>query len=130
MPNAVARIIVCEDNQTIQRLIQASMRGSGHDVAIAGDGAEGLKLLSDGGADLVVTDLSMPQMDGFELLARLRADPELAVIPVIVLTASADEARVGDVLARGAADYITKPFPPRELLARIEEVLARQNSLR
>lgn len=126
----MARIVFCEDNPTIQRLIQASMRGSEHDVVIAGDGAEGLKLLSEAGADVIVTDLSMPHMDGLELLERLRADPELAAIPVIVLTASADEARAGDVLARGAAAYITKPFPPRQLLARIEEVLGRQNSLR
>jgi CheY-like chemotaxis protein len=130
MPNIVARIVFCEDNQTIQRLIQASMRGSEHDVVIAGDGAEGLKRLREGGADVVVTDLSMPHMDGLELLARLQADPELAGIPVIVLTASAEEARGGDLLARGAAAYITKPFPPRQLLAQIEEVLGRQNSLR
>lgn len=128
MPKAVARIVFCEDNQTIQRLIQASMRGSGHEILIAGDGAEGLRLLSESGADLVVTDLSMPEMDGLELLERLQADPALAAIPVIVLTASTDQARAGDILARGAADYITKPFAPRQLLALIEEALDGQNS--
>ena len=127
MPKAVARIVFCEDNPTIQRLIQASMRGSGHDIVIAGDGAEGLRLLSETGADLVVTDLSMPQMDGLELLARLQADPALAAIPVIVLTASTDQARVSDILERGATDYITKPFPPRQLLARIEEALPQRS---
>lgn len=120
----MARIVFCDDNPTIQRLIQASMRGTGHESVICGDGADGLREVSSGGADLVVTDLSMPGMDGLELLARLKADPALAKIPVLVLTASAEDARVEDLMARGATAYVTKPFPPRELVARISEMLA------
>ncbi len=66
----------------------------------------------------------MPGMDGLELLARLKSDPALARIPVLVLTASAEDARVEELMARGATAYVIKPFPPRELVARISDMLA------
>src|SRR5947209_7744364 len=85
---AVARILFCEDNPTIRRLLEVALRGTPYDVQIAPDGAAGLALAERWRPDLIVTDISMPDMDGFALVAAVRAHPALASVPVLVMSAT------------------------------------------
>jgi CheY-like chemotaxis protein len=92
---------------------------------IAGNGAEGLAMLRSQGADLVVSDLAMPQLDGMGLLKALKADARLARIPVVLISASTERARLEQAMELGAADYILKPFSPADLRSRLEALLRR-----
>src|SRR5438128_2828661 len=96
------------------------------DVTVAADGERGLGLLRRGRFDVVLLDVMLPGTDGFEVCRRLRATPELAALPVIMLTARGDDVDKIVGLELGADDYLAKPFNPRELLARIHAVLRRR----
>jgi DNA-binding response OmpR family regulator len=111
------RVLVVDDSGPIRELIVVNLELEGFDVRSAVDGIEGLEVLSDWRPDVVTLDVVMPRLDGFDTLARLRADPATADIPVVLVTGraqAADRAR-GDEL--GADDYLTKPFEPAELVA-------------
>ncbi len=95
----------------------------GFDVVIASSGAEGLQAISAGQIDLVILDLIMPGVTGFEVLAKIRTDPENADTPVIILTAKGQDADREAAFAGGANDFLTKPFSPKKLVARIREIL-------
>src|SRR5256885_3607282 len=99
------------------------------DVTVAGDGERGLSALRKGRFDVVLLDVMLPGADGFEVCRRLRAAPELAALPVIMLTARGDDVDKIVGLELGADDYLAKPFNPRELLARIHAVLRRGRAL-
>jgi DNA-binding response OmpR family regulator len=112
-------VVVIDDDADLRRLIKLTMEfTAGWQVHLAANGAEGLALARQVRPDVVVVDLMMPELDGFEVCRRLRADPATAAIPTILLTArkKIDEARVADV---GAAGVLFKPFEPGELAARI-----------
>src|SRR5438477_1228831 len=96
------------------------------DVTVAADGERGLGLLRRGRFDVVLLDVMLPGTDGFEVCRRLRATPELAALPVIMLTARGDDVDKIVGLELGADDYLPKPFNPRELLARVHAVLRRR----
>jgi DNA-binding response OmpR family regulator len=121
----MAKIVVCEDSPAIQKLVQMTLRMSGHDVFVADDGLEGLELIDRERPDVVLTDIAMPGLNGLELILALRARPDLAQIPVLLITASAQRADLAEALQRGVAGYITKPFRTADLRARVDEVLAR-----
>lgn len=121
----MAHLLFCEDEPSIQRLIQASLRSSGHEVSVAGDGAEGLRLARAKRPALMVTDLSMPGMGGLEFLDAVRADSELARIPVVVMTASMERGKTQELQDRGATAVIHKPFSPAALRGTIDGLLAR-----
>ena len=99
---------------------------SGYAVATATDGAEAVRLAGELSPALAVLDVMMPSVDGLEATRRLRGDPATARIPVILLTAKAQDADVQEGFLAGADDYIRKPFSPRELSARVQAVLGRQ----
>ena len=119
-----ARILVVDDNadmrEYIQRLLAPQWR-----VETAADGARGLEAAIATRPDAILTDVMMPGLDGFELLERIRAHPELRHTPVILVTARAGEQSAIDGLMAGADDYIAKPFSPRELVARVGAALGR-----
>lgn len=117
----MTRILVVEDSPTQAAHVCQTLEAEGIEVAWAADAAAALQAMPGGRFDLVLTDVTMPGvLDGVGLLRALRADPATATLPVVVLSARAEEeARVGG-LAAGADDYVVKPFAPRELLARIE----------
>jgi two-component system KDP operon response regulator KdpE len=115
-----ARILVIDDEPQIRRFLDISLRAQGHAVRLAGTGREGLALLATQGADLVVLDLGLPDMDGHEVLRELRA---WSGVPVLVLSVRADEAGKVAALDAGANDYVTKPFGTPELMARIRALL-------
>lgn len=113
-----ARILLVDDNVDLRRYI-AHLLGGHYDLATAADGREALERLETESFDLVLTDVMMPQMDGAELLAAMRADPLLAATPVIMLSARAGEESSVEMLRGGAVDYLVKPFSAAQLLTRV-----------
>jgi DNA-binding response OmpR family regulator len=122
------RILVIEDDPDIALSLRLKLeRDGGFEVQTAHDGAEGLRLALDRPPDLVLLDVNLPGMDGFEVCRRLREEPATAATPVIMLTARIGESDRVAGLDLGADDYITKPFSPKEALARIRAVLRRSD---
>jgi two-component system KDP operon response regulator KdpE len=116
------RILVIDDEPALVRLVRATLQADGYTVVTASRGEEALSLLEEERPDLVILDLIMPGMNGFETLRRIR---ERSRLPVIVLTARATDADTLKGLQGGADDYVTKPFNPDELAARVKAVLRR-----
>ncbi len=122
-------IAVIEDQPDIVDLLELILKRKNFKVLRAYDGAEGLRIVRQHKPDVILLDLMMPTLDGWEFHKALRSDPEIATIPVIYVTARASqEERLRALEEEGAAAYIVKPFSPRELLETIEEVLARSVS--
>jgi DNA-binding response OmpR family regulator len=119
----VSRILVIEDDPAISRGLADNLRFESHDVLTAADGDEGYRLLRDRQPDLVVLDLMLPGLSGFELCRKARADG--STVPILMLTARSDEADRVLGLDLGADDYVTKPFSIREVLARVRALLRR-----
>ncbi len=114
-----ARIVVADDNADMRQYV-ARLLGARWDVEVVGDGHAALASVRARGADLVLTDVMMPHLGGFELLSALRADPSTRDVPVILLSARAGEESRVEGLRAGADDYVIKPFSARELVARVE----------
>jgi len=123
-PADVSSLLVIEDDPTVADVVTRYLEREGFDVAWCADGAEGLEHARRTLPDLVVLDLMLPTLDGFEVCRRLRAE---LPIPVIMLTARGDEVDRVLGLELGADDYVAKPFSPRELTARVKAVLRRAN---
>ena len=121
----MARILVAEDEQQIGDMVAFKLANSGHDVTRVADGEAALAAAARERPDVVILDVMMPLLDGFAVLARLKADPELRAIPVIMLTARGQERDILTGLQGGAADYVVKPFSLKELLARVDVALRR-----
>ncbi|MCC6832632.1 MAG: response regulator transcription factor [Thermoleophilia bacterium] len=115
-------ILVVDDERAIRRLLRMYLSDAGFTVTEAADGNEALDQVRRGGIDLVLLDLMIPEVDGFEVTRRLR---EIASIPVIMVTARSEEAHRVTGLELGADDYVTKPFSPIEVVARVKAVLRR-----
>ena len=121
----VKRILVIEDDPDIVELLRYNLERESFEVTSALTGAEGLAQLRRQRPDLLILDLMLPEISGFELCRQLRADAGFRDLPVIMLTARSEEADVIAGIELGADDYITKPFSPRELVARVGAVLRR-----
>ena len=121
-----ASILVVEDETAIQELIALNLSQAGHDAVLAGDAHEALERVRDSLPDLMLVDWMLPGISGVDLVRRLRAHERTRNVPIIMLTARADEADKLLGLESGADDYITKPFSIRELNARIKAVLRRR----
>jgi DNA-binding response OmpR family regulator len=119
------KILVIEDEKDIQELLQLYLKRDGYDVHIAKDGETGLRKASQERYDLILLDLMLPQMDGLDICRNLRSRPQTTDIPIIMITAKAEESDRIVGLEIGADDYITKPFSPREVLARIKAIFRR-----
>ena len=119
------KVLVVDDEQLIQQLISFKLRSIGYDVVLASNGEEAISLAHAQLPDLIVMDVLMPVMSGFETLAQLKNDPGTSAIPVIMLTGQSVEGAVVEGLELGADDYIVKPFSPSELVARVKSVLLR-----
>jgi len=122
---AAVRMLVVDDDPVILKLLRISFEMEGFEVLSAADGQEGLQRARSEHPDVVLSDVMMPRVDGLQLLAELKADPATARLPVVLLSAKAQNAEVRQGLAMGADDYVTKPFDPLELLDRVNAVLAK-----
>ncbi len=121
------RILVIEDEPHIVNVLQGYLQQAGFEVSSAATGPEGLARARQGRPDLVILDLMLPEMDGLDVARALRqaADPDLAHVPILMLTARVEESDKLIGLELGADDYVTKPFSPREVVARVRALLRR-----
>jgi two-component system alkaline phosphatase synthesis response regulator PhoP len=119
------RILVVDDDTEIVRLVRAYLERDGYQVLVAYDGEKALQILRHERPDLVVLDLMLPDRDGWEVTRVVRGDPALASTPIIMVTARIEDQDKIVGLELGADDYVTKPFNPREVVARVRAVLRR-----
>ncbi len=119
------RILVVDDDKQIVRLIRSYLEQAGFQVIVAHDGATALHAMRRERPDLVVLDLMLPDRDGWDVTRTVRSDPALAATPIIMLTARVEDTDRIIGLEIGADDYVTKPFNPRELVARVRAILRR-----
>ena len=117
------RILVVDDEPHIRRVLSVVLESRGYQVTMASDGLQGLDELGAESVDLVILDLMMPGANGLEILSKIRTDPQRSETPVIILTAKGQDTDREAALAGGANDFLTKPFSPKKLLARIDEIL-------
>lgn len=123
----MALIVVMEDDAGTRTLVASVLKKDGHEVLQAEDGAQGLSLVETRKPDLVISDVQMPQLNGFQMLAALRQNPEIAATPVILLTSLQERAHMRIGMTTGADDYITKPFRPGELREAASAQLNKRN---
>lgn len=116
-------ILIADDEPNIARLVQMNLERHGYTVIAAADGREALKQVEASRPDLIVLDVMMPYMDGFEVLQRLKSDPATRDIPVIMMTVRARDADTFEATERGATAYLWKPVNPADLLDAVERVL-------
>ncbi len=121
----VKRILIIEDDRDIVELVRYNLTSEGFEVNAAGDGILGLAQLRKVPPDLLLLDLMLPKMTGLEICKEIRRDPALNRLPILMVTARGEEADRVVGLEMGADDYVTKPFSPRELVARVKALLRR-----
>ena len=124
-PASSKKILIVEDERDILHLVKLYLEKEGFRVSTAVTGPDGLKAARTDRPDLLVLDLMLPDMDGLEVCKRLRTEPQTATLPIIMLTAKAEESDTIIGLELGADDYVTKPFSPKALVARVKALLRR-----
>ncbi len=117
------RILVVDDNEANLDIAKTRLESQGYEVMTAIDGEDALAKARESQPDLLLLDIMMPKLDGIEVTRRLKADASLPFIPIILVTAKADAKDVVAGLDAGGDDYLTKPFSPRQLLAKVREFL-------
>jgi DNA-binding response OmpR family regulator len=116
-------ILICDDDPLLVDLLEYRLASRGYAVAVAEDGGKALRRLQEMKPDAILLDAMMPVIDGYEVLRKIRENPETAQIPVIMLTARKQEQDIVMALELGANDYLVKPFIPEELVARLSRLL-------
>jgi DNA-binding response OmpR family regulator len=119
-----ATILVVDDDPVILQLLEVAFEMDGFAVLTAADGEEGVRRARDDRPDAIVSDVMMPKLSGLDLVKALKADPDTASIPIVLLTAKAQQADVAAGLEIGADEYVTKPFEPLDLVERVNRLLA------
>jgi len=118
--HAVPRVLVTDDDDTIRAVVKLMLEREGYEVIEATNGREALQMMEQAPApDIIILDLMLPYVDGLQVIKKIRSHPEWKRVPVIMLSANASENEVVNLLKAGANDYVTKPFNPRELVARV-----------
>ncbi len=118
------KILIADDRPEVVELVTATLEGEGYQIICAFDGREALEKIGREKPDLVLLDIVMPKMNGFEVLAKAKNDPQTKDIPIIMITAKGQKLDEDEGRRLGADDYIIKPFSPSHLLRKIEEILA------
>lgn len=121
----MVKVLVVDDDPVILELLRINFEMEGFEVVSACDGRAGLERAVADAPDLVISDIMMPNVDGLQMLRQIRAEPAIAGLPVVLLSAKAQQTEVQAGLDLGADDYITKPFDPLELLDRVNALLAK-----
>jgi two-component system alkaline phosphatase synthesis response regulator PhoP len=120
------KILVIEDDPATSRLVDYSLRHEGYQVITASNGLEGVRKALSESPDLVILDVMLPGMDGFEICHRLRSEPTTAHLPILMFSAKAQEIDKETGIKVGADDYLTKPAAPAEIVSRVEKLLAKK----
>jgi DNA-binding response OmpR family regulator len=120
-----ATILVADDEQDIRELVAYRLSRSGYRIIEARDGEEAFQLAADQPLDMAVLDVMMPRLNGFDLTKRFRDTPATERLPILLMSASVQEADISRGFAAGADGYLTKPFTPDQLLTRVRELLSR-----
>ncbi len=123
------KILTCDDEKHIVRLIQVNLERQGYEVITAFNGLECLEKVKEDRPDLIVLDVMMPEMTGFEVLEKLKKNPETESIPVIMLTARAQDSDVLRGWQSGVECYLTKPFNPMELIAFVKRIFSMEDGI-
>lgn len=124
------RVLVADDETHILHVVSMKLRNAGYDVITAVDGGEALELCATEKPDLLITDYQMPVMTGLELCRQLRNTPQTRGIPAIMLTARGFDIEPAEMLEAGIAAVLTKPFSPREILMKVNELLQKPDDVR
>jgi len=119
------RILIAEDERDIRDLIAFTLRFAGYEVLTANNGEEAVQMTQKELPDLVLTDVRMPKMTGYEACKQIEADPRTQHIPVVFLSAKGQEAEVQSGMAAGADEYLLKPFAPDQLTRKVAEILSK-----
>ena len=123
------RALVVEDETDVAELIRYHLSREGYEVSVVASGAEALKVARENLPDLILLDIMIPQLNGWEICRRIKSEPDTRAIPVIMVTGRAEEGDKVLGFEMGADDYVTKPFSPRELVARVRAVVRRGRQL-
>lgn len=126
----MSRILSIDDEPTYHKMVLRALQPAGHEVQTASNGAEGLRLAQTFRPDLIITDVMMPDLTGYDVTRRLRRDPQFAHTPIVVLTSQAELEDKIKSFEAGADDHMTKPFEPAELAARVAVLLRRAETMR
>lgn len=121
----MAKILVAEDERDIRDLVAFTLRFAGHEVFTAANGEEAVQMTPKVSPDLILMDVRMPKMTGYEACKTLKADPEFKDIPIVFLSAKGQESEIQQGLEVGAEEYLLKPFAPDQLTARIKTILTK-----
>jgi len=119
------KILIAEDERDIRELIGFTLRFAGFDVVLAINGTEAIEKSLQEQPDLVLLDVRMPKMTGYEVCRHLKDDPATSTIPIVFLSAKGQEGEIKEGLESGAVEYIVKPFAPDELINQVEDILQR-----
>jgi DNA-binding response OmpR family regulator len=117
------KVLVAEDEKDIRRLVVFTLQRAGYEIVEASDGREALQLAIEHLPQLILLDVMMPFMSGYEVCKKLRTVPELKDTPIVLLSAKAQNYEIGEGLQAGATDYLIKPFIPRELAAKVKQMI-------
>jgi two-component system, OmpR family, alkaline phosphatase synthesis response regulator PhoP len=119
------KVLVADDERDIRRLVTFTLERAGFEIIEAADGQEALDLATQNHPDLILLDVMMPYINGYDVCRKLRDIPELKEVPVLFLSAKAQNYEIGEGLEAGATDYLVKPFIPRELAAKVKQLMAK-----
>ncbi len=122
----MAKILIAEDERDIRDLIAFTLQFAGHEVITTSNGEEALQAVRAQKPQLVLLDVRMPRLTGYEVCKEIKADPETQAIPVIFLSAKGQEAEIRDGLEAGAEQYLLKPFSPDQLIEQVNKILAKR----
>ncbi|MGH2751701.1 MAG: response regulator transcription factor [Actinomycetota bacterium] len=120
---APQQILICDDDPVILRLLQVNLELEGYEVLLAHDGEEAFEMASQEAPNLIILDIMMPRMDGYQTVAALKDNETTASIPVVFLSAKAQQSDIERGMKHGVADYLTKPFDPSELLQVVQRLI-------
>ena len=123
------KILIIEDDPAISRLVDYSLRHEGYEVITATNGLEGIRKAHNEAPDLIILDVMLPGMDGFEICHRLRSEPDTAQLLILMFSAKAQEIDKNTGLKVGADDYLPKPAAPAEIVSRVAKLLANKKSI-
>jgi two-component system phosphate regulon response regulator PhoB len=122
------KVLIAEDEKDIRRLVSFVLTREGYTVIEANDGREAIEIAEREKPDVILLDVMMPHVDGYEVCRRLRANPDFSKTPMLLLSAKGQNYEIGEGLSAGATDYLVKPFAPRDLAAKVKQLFGESSA--